>query len=143
MNSTNQAAEIKNIWKIIATGPESIIELRAIKPDGIIRKLFNGKNYSSVDELRLAFEKQALKFNAKGYNIYVVMNPIKESFVGGSASDNDIAYRNLFLIDIDRHDSKNPANDIELRAAEKLADDVAAYLKEGGWDDPADDVDAQ
>lgn len=136
MNTLNQSEEIKNLWKIIATGPNSIIELRAIKPAGIITKLLKGKDYNSVNELQLAFEQEALKLNDQGYNIYVVMNPIKDDFLGSSASDKDIAYRDLLLIDIDRHDTKNPANDIELIAAEKLAEDVAAYLKEGGWHDP-------
>lgn len=131
-----QAEEIKNLWKIKAVGATSIIELRAIKPDGIITKLFKGKDFNSSDELRLAFEQEALKLNAQGYNIYVVMNPIDESFTGHSATDQDIAYRDLLLIDIDRHDTKNPANEVELEAARVLADDISAYLKLGGLDDP-------
>ena len=84
----------------------------------------------------LAFEQEALSLNAEGFNIYVVMNPINDSFDGRSAKDEDIANRTLLLIDIDRHDTKNPANDIELEAAKSLADKVASYLKDGGWKDP-------
>lgn len=141
MKTANQSQEIKNLWNIKVTGPRSIIELRAIKKQAgqkaeIITKVFMGKNFKSVDELRLAFEQEALRLNAQGYNIYVVMNPINDSFVGGSAGDEDIDYRDLLLIDIDRHDTKNPANDIELEAANLLADEVAEYLREGGWKEP-------
>lgn len=140
-NTTTQTEEIKKLWQIKATGSSSIIELRAIKKQAdkkseIVTKLFKGKDFNSVDDLHMAFEQEALRLNALSYNIYVVMNPINESFVGGSAGDADIAYRDLMLIDIDRHDTKNPANDIELEAAEALADKVASYLKDVGWKDP-------
>ena len=141
MKATTQAEEIKKLWQIKATGPSSIIELRAIKKQAdkkseIITKLFKGKDFNSRDELRFAFEQEALRLNGLGYNIYLVMNPINESFEGGSAGDKDIQFRDLLLIDIDRHDTKNPANDVELEAAEALADKVASYLKDGGWDEP-------
>ena len=137
MAELQQTKEIKNLWRIKAVGATSIIELRAIKPDGIITKLFKGKDFNSSDELRLAFEQEALRLNADGYNIYVVMNPINESFTGQSAKDQDIAYRDLLLIDIDRSGtSKEPASDEELEAARVLADDIASYLKQGGLDDP-------
>jgi hypothetical protein len=141
MKSTTQAEEIKNLWKIKLTNANSTIELRAIKKqDGkepeIVIKLFSGKNFQSVEELRLAFEKEALRLNAQRFNIYVVMNPINDSFMGYSASDKDIAYRDLLLIDIDRHNTKNPATNQELEDANMLANKVAEYLKEGGWEDP-------
>ncbi len=137
MKKLNQVEEIKNLWRIKAVGAESIIELRAIKGKKPLTKLFNGKNYKSADELKLAFEQEALSINALGYNIYVVMNPINESFTGQSASDPDIAYRDLLLIDIDRVGKpKEPASDAELEAARALSDDIASYLKQGGCDDP-------
>ena len=136
MKVLNQAEEIKNLWRIKAVNPQSIIDLRAIKPSGIITKLFRGKDYKSADDLCLAFEQEALKLNGQGYNIYVVMNPIKDSFVGASVRDKDIEYRDLLLIDIDRVKTKNPANEEELEAAKFLAEQVLTYLKEGGWDDP-------
>ena len=136
-NKTTQTQEIKNLWRIKAVGAESIIELRAIKGKKPLTKLFNGKDYKSADELKLAFEQEALSLNALGYNIYVVMNPINESFTGQSASDPDIAYRDLLLIDIDRVGKpKEPASDEELEAARVLAVDIASYLKLGGMDDP-------
>ena len=140
---SGEKQEIKNLWRIKAVNPQSIIELRAIKQSETITKLFRGKDYNSVDELCLAFEQEALMLNAEGFNIYVVMNPINDSFVGGSARDKDIQFRDLLLIDIDRHKTRNAANELipangeELEAARLLAEKVSAYLKEGGWDDPA------
>lgn len=140
MKDLNQAQEIKHLWRIKAVGHKSIIELRAIKKTtatpSIVIKLFEGKDYKSVDELRLAFEQDALRLNGLGYNIYVVMNPINDGFGGSSASDKDIAYRDLLLIDIDRHETKNPASEEELDAANSLADKVTEHLKGGGWEDP-------
>ena len=140
-NKTTQTQEIKNLWKIKATNSNSIIELRAIKKQAgqeaeIITKLFKGQNFQSVDELRLAFEQEALNLNAQGYNIYIVMNPIKAEFTGGSAGDKDIDYRDLLLIDIDRHETNNPATELELEAAKLLTDKIIDYLSNGGWDDP-------
>ena len=81
----------------------AILELRAIKPlSKTIIRLFNGKDFASSDALKLAFEKEALRLNAAGYNIYYVMNPINQNFEDGSAGDKDIAYRDLLLIDIDK-----------------------------------------
>lgn len=140
MKVPNQSEEIKNIWKLKITGKDSILELRAIKKQAvkpeIITQLFKGKNFQSVEALRLAFEQESLRLNALGYNIYTVMNPINDSFTSGSVGDSDIAYRDLLLIDIDRHDTKNPATEEDLENAKGLADKVAEYLKVGGWDDP-------
>ena len=144
----NQTGEIKKLWQIKVAGPKSIIELRAFKPtsistklfegkEDVVTKLFKGNNYKSTAELKLAFEQEAIRLNAAGYNIYVVMNPINAGFTAGSAGDKDIAYRDLLLIDIDRASTpKEPASDEELEAARELADDIASYLKLGGLDDP-------
>jgi hypothetical protein len=56
-NTTTQSKEIKKLWQIKATGSSSIIELRAIKKHAdkkpeIITKLFRGKDFNSVHELR-------------------------------------------------------------------------------------------
>jgi hypothetical protein len=65
------------------------------------------------------------------------MNPIKESFTGKSASDTDIDYRDLLLIDIDRaQKASEPADQAELDAALALSDDIRSYLKSQGWDEP-------
>jgi hypothetical protein len=135
-NSTAQA--IKEIWRIKTINAKSVMELRAIHQSGsILSKLFKGSNYSSVDDLKLDFEKEALRLNAAGYNIYYVMNPIHPTFSSGSATDDAIECRHLLLIDIDRSESKKePSTDQELEAARLLSDDIANYLKSEDWDDP-------
>jgi len=87
--------------------------------------------------LKQAFEDEAIKLNQAGYNIYVVMNTIKESFSGLSAKDEDIEYRDLLLIDIDRTTtSKEPANQVELDAAHSLSEAISTYLVGKGWGEP-------
>jgi hypothetical protein len=133
----NSQKEIKNLWLIKAVGIYSILEIRAIKGKEIIIKTFKGSSYENTDDLKQAFEDEALKLNEQGYNIYIVMNPIKESFTGYSASDDDIEYRDLLLIDIDRSQkSEGPANQAELDAALALANDITKYLKSQSWDKP-------
>ena len=130
--------EIKKIWLIKAVGRNSVLELRAIDAGGkILSKLFKGKNFNSTDELKLAFEAEAIQLNTNGYNIYYVMNPIREDFVSGSAKDKDIEYRDLLLIDIDKvgHKGESSTN-AELEAARLLSEEIAKYLKEQGWEEP-------
>jgi hypothetical protein len=130
--------ETKKIWRIKAIGRSSIIELRAIDSSGkIVSKLFKGKNFNSTNELKLAFEDEALRLNADGYNIYYVMNPIREDFVSGSAKDKDIEYRDLLLVDIDKVGHKGESStDAELEAARLLSVEIAKYLKEEDWGEP-------
>ena len=134
--STPQQA-IKELWNIKLTGSDSVLELRAIKSREIISTLFKGPDYTSKHELRLAFENEALRLNAAGYNIYYVMNPIREDFVSGSAKDKDITYRDLLLIDIDKvgHKGESSTNE-ELEAACFLSEQIADYLDSQGWDEP-------
>ena len=75
--------------------------------------------------------------NADGYNIYTVMNPIKLTFTGYAARDDDIAYRDLLLVDIDRAVKKvEPANDAEVEAARLIANAIKCCLTERGFSDP-------
>lgn len=135
---TTQTKEIQKIWRIKAVGSSSILELRAIRPlSKPIVRLFKGEDFTSSDTLKLAFEKEALRLNAAGYNIYYVMNPINQNFENGSAGDKDIAYRDLLLIDIDKVGHKGESStDEELEAARLLSEQIAAYLESEGWDEP-------
>lgn len=137
-NANLQKVEIKNLWQIKLVGPKSVVELRALKQGAhSVIKIFYGQEYTDVANLREKFEDEALKLNQQGYNIYIVMNPIKESFTGKSASDTDIDYRDLLLIDIDRaQKASEPADQAELDAALALSDDIRSYLKSQGWDEP-------
>ncbi len=137
MNATNQSDEIKNLWQIIEVNPSSIMEMRAIKGREIICKRFYAINYPSPDAMQQAFEETALRYNCNGFNIYIVMNPIKSGCKGNSAADSDIDCRKLLLIDIDRAlPSKAPASESELEAAESLAKQICDFLEEGGLINP-------
>jgi len=133
----NGIAEIKKLWRLIATSSTSILELRAIWPGRSkppVTEHFRAETYPTIDARKEAFERSALHHNAQGYNCYIVMNPIAPDFEGKAASDRDIAYRDLLLIDIDRAaKAKEPASDAEIEEARKLADDVEAYLSTR-WD---------
>lgn len=135
-------AEIKKMWGIFAVGEPSILELRALKPKGHtpplqpITKHFRVKDHAGPEACKCAFEAEALKLNALGYNVYIVMNPIVESFTGKAVTDEDIAYRDLLLIDIDRvGDTSEPATDTEVEAAKLVADRIATFTAARGWSD--------
>ncbi len=133
-----QAQEIKKIWRIKALGPTSVLELRAIhSPNKPISKLFKGKDFISTDALKLAFENEVLRLNAAGYNVYYVMNPIRQDFESGSVKDKDIECCDLLLIDIDKVEHKGESStNTELEAARLLSEQIADYLESEGWDKP-------
>ena len=134
----SQQLEIKNIWKIKGTDENCVLELRALfKIKNPVIKIFKGEDFLSTQELKEAFENEAIRLNELGYNIYYVMNPIKTDFNGHSAGDVDIAFRDLLLIDIDKVGHKGESStDEELEAARLLSEDIVKYLKEEGWEDP-------
>jgi hypothetical protein len=140
---SNQKLEIKKLWLIIGTSNSSVLELRAIWPSGIlppkppITKHFRAKDFGGIDACKSAFELEALGLNALGYNIYIVMNPIKFAFMGSAVTDDDISFRDLLLIDIDRVEKKKePATDEEIEAANQLAEVVMGYLAMNDWPQP-------
>lgn len=139
-----QRDELKKTWGLIAVGESSLLELRPLWPKGIAdhKKApsvhFSVKDYKSIDECKAAFEVKALELNRQGFNVYTVMNPIHEGFTGpGAAKDDDIRYRDLLLIDIDRvGDTSCPANQAELDAAKVLALEIRDYLADRDWPKP-------
>lgn len=139
----NQKAEIKNIWRIVSASDSSVLELRAIWPNGVdghkrtVIKHFNAADYADLDERKAAFESEALRLNSSGYNVYVVMNPIKANLSGRAAKDQDIDHRKILLVDIDRAGvAKQPATDDEIMAAAQLGDLVARRMASVGWPEP-------
>lgn len=139
----DQKTEIKKIWRIIGTNNSSILELRAIWPSGIqpikpaLTIHFRANDLGGIDSCKSAFETEALRLNELGYNIYIVMNPIKTTFSGSAVKDEDISYRDVLLIDIDRVEkATEPATDAEVEVAKQLADVVMEYLTENEWPEP-------
>jgi len=137
--------EIEKMWKVFAYGENCILEMRALSPKGMdslrprsIVKHFKGADYTNTTALREAFQTEALRLNELGYNVYIVMNPIRPDFhCDRAVRDEDIEYRDLLLIDIDRAgDTGKPATDAELLAAEEMAAQVADFLSQHGLKEP-------
>lgn len=136
-------SELSRIWQLIQVGHGQTLELRAIHPKGNghtnkpVVKHFKAAGFKSIDMIKHEFEESALELNKRGYNIYVVMNPISHQMKGDSASDNDIACRRLLLIDIDRATgTDNPATDAEIQMATDVADRVCKFMAGHGFPKP-------
>lgn len=135
---------IHNHW-VVHPLSDSPISIRALKPVGSQRNLFpvnrtyRAADYGSIQALKKAFESDALSLNDQGYNVYTVMNRIRDDFCGHQAvRDKDITHRTTILIDIDRiGDTRNPASEPEVSAATTLAYQVAEYLDLKGFPKPS------
>lgn len=129
--------EIKNLWRLLDVGDNSVIELRAIGSQPPITKIYRTSQFIDIQALKAAFERDAIKLNNDGYNIYTVMNPIKPDFAGGAVKDIDVQCRKWLLVDIDKANSeKRPSTQTELDSAKELAQAIANELKPQGWGDP-------
>lgn len=141
---TSLKSPIKQMWAVFV--PHDTFELRAIWPRGIKRpedyprshlERFRRDQYQTIDEYKKEIETRARLFNDAGYNVYAVMNPIKASATSDAASDADIDYRDLVLIDIDRKDTaQDAATDAEVEKARQTADKIDADLRGRGWPPP-------
>ena len=135
-------AEIQKMWGIFEVENDSVLELRALPPAGHdpkppITEHFRAVDYKDLDACKREFEEEALRLNAVGYNIYIVMNPIKADLVGHAARDEDIVCRKLLLIDIDRAaKATEPASHAEVEAARLLANDIVGYLSDHSFPNP-------
>lgn len=134
---------IRDTWQIIGVGDSTVLEIRGICPFGhqlkprSISKLFRRTDYGTEQQLKEAVNTWALSQNDRGYNMYIVMNTIRTNFTDGSACDEDIEFRDLLLIDLDRmKDTKKPATDQEIDAAFQVAEKICGFLKDRGMDDP-------
>ena len=136
--------QVQKMWGIFYADDKSIFELRALWPKGVPNKQppivrhYKVSDYSSLDACKAAFEQDALSLNAKGYNIYMLLNPLNPEFSGkGAAQNADILYRDLLLVDIDRTgETSEPATGPELDAAKALAIQIRLYMDARGWAAP-------
>lgn len=140
---TSAADEIQKMWSIVAVGAKNPISLRAVWPKHAgpsrlaVNVTFTAAEFPDIEDRKAAFEAKALRLNTLGYNVYVVMNPIRPDFSGDAVRDVDIEFRDLLLIDLDRPGkTDSPATDEDIAAAEQLADKIATFLQAQGWDQP-------
>lgn len=141
---TDAAQEISKLWLIVAVGSGSVVEIRALQPKGLpgsrppVVRHFRECTYPDIETFKKDVERSALQLNEDGYNVYVVMNPIRPDFAGpGSVADKDIRYRDLLLVDIDRAGhATEPASQTELDAAKSLAYQVRDYMASRGCPSP-------
>jgi hypothetical protein len=139
-----QRFEVQQMWRIFHADNNSVFELRALWPKGVpntqppIVRHYKVSNYSSLDACKAEFEQDALSLNAKGYNIYTLLNPLNPDFSGkGGAQNADILYRDLLLVDIDRTgETSEPASAPEVDAAKALAIQIRLFMEARGWSAP-------
>jgi hypothetical protein len=135
---------IQDHWKVHPVPGTNPVSIRALRPAGStlnlypVNKLYRSADFESSDALKRQFERDAIELSQSGYNVYTVMNVIREDLPANRAvGDADIVARRLLLIDIDRvGDTKNPATDEEVSAAFDLASEVAKYLHDQGFHKP-------
>ena len=135
---------ITDHWRVHPFEGTHPISIRALRPAGSaqnlypVNKLYRPVDFESSDALMQRFGRDALELSQSGYNVYTVMNVIREDLPANRAvGDADIVARRLLLIDIDRvGDTSNPATDEEVSAAFDLANEVATYLKDRDFTKP-------
>jgi len=130
--------EIKKLWLYKKVDSKTILNLRAIKKDSYaINTILKAKDFDDIEDLKLAFEAEAFRLNDLGYIVYYVMNAIDENFVGKAASDRDIVFRQMLLIDIDKVGHVGEcSNEYELNAAIHLGNSIASELESEGFGKP-------
>lgn len=141
-----QPERIKESWSIFHVGQTNPLQLRALSPKGALRKLpvknitFTASKYPNINDRKAAFEREALRLNALGYNIYIVMNPITPEFLGNETNglavcDSDIECRRFLLIDIDRANAVGPIPEDDIDDMWLFTFKIEKYLKESGYAD--------
>ena len=127
-----QQLEIRKTWNIFLVKKETPISMRALWPKGVAgfrgpkNITFTPKKYPDIADRQRAFEAMALKLNAQGYNIYIVMNLIDAGFEGDETNklavgDTHISRRRYLLIDLDRANTDQPATDDEIDEVFRVA----------------------
>jgi len=115
---------------------ETVFNIRFIKDDGgpAINKIFHGKDFPNIEQLKGALESTIQKINNQGYRAYANLNPINPDFDGYAAKDKDISRRARLLVDIDsKSDTRQPATEEEVDQALTLAHAIVGFTTNEGW----------
>ena len=130
----------EEVWKLFSTEKPFSREVRAFHHTNkgrVKSKVFRPAQYKGKADFKRAIELYATELNDQGYNVYFSLNPIKQSFNGASASDDDILQYEFLLIDLDRAgEKKNPATDSEIKLATELGETILEFLTALGWPQP-------
>lgn len=131
----NAESELAKMWSIFPPDVDTPIHLRALPPKGLGSSLpvqnliFTPAEYPLIIDRCAAVSASALSLNARGYNLYTCLNPIKPNHMRNGVNDNDISCRRRLLIDIDRVSTLvAPATNDDIAHAEMLADRITAAL---------------
>lgn len=130
----------KEVWELFSPEKPFSREVRAFHHTDKRRvqsKVFRPAQYKGRADFKRAIELYATELNNQGFNVYFSLNPIKQSFTGTSASDDDILQYEYLLIDLDRAgDTKNPATAREIELATELGEKILEFLSALGWPQP-------
>lgn len=132
--------DTEEVWELFNPEKPSSREVRAFHHTNkgrVKSKVFRPAQYKDKADFKQAIVQYAAELNDQGYNVYFSLNPIKHSFTGTSASDDDILQYEYLLIDLDRAgDTKNPATDSEIKLATELGETILEFLTALGWPQP-------
>ena len=137
------ASGISQCWSILPVRQNSILELRAIWPNGVPTTKppakflhFRSEDFANAATVKAAFESAAGRLNREGYNVYTPLNEIAQVPERG-VKDADISKVRFILIDVDRAgDTSCPANEEEICEAVTLAKSIKAFLHGHSWPEP-------
>jgi hypothetical protein len=135
--------QISRMWEIFELRPDDVIELRALWPKipgqskPTQTRHFYVRQHPSVEACQSAVEATALQLNRAGYNVYIIMNPLRPEFDGRNARKEDILHRRLLLVDLDRSGTRDdPATAHELDAALGVVKSIMAFTANLGFSEP-------
>jgi hypothetical protein len=140
--ATQMTVAMSQVWNLVCIGPWDAISLRAVPSNLLKAKVFDRtytvNEFPDVEMRKAAFEVDATRLNLHGYNVYIVLNPIRADIDGTQAvSDPDISRRALLLIDVDRAArALCPATLAELDQCMRVAKSVREFLAAHGLPSP-------
>jgi len=95
---------IADHWRVHPLPDTNPISMRALRPAGSalnlypVNKLYRPVDFESSEALMNRFESDALELSHRGYNVYTVMNVIRQDLPADNAvGDADIVARRLLL----------------------------------------------
>lgn len=101
LEGTNTMTDTHEAWKLLSPEKPFSREVRALhhtNKNRVENNVFRPVEYKAQKEFKCAVEQYAADLNDQGYNVYFSLKPIKQSFTGASASDDDILQYELLTL---------------------------------------------